>query len=492
MDWMLALLITTQQEQLKLEPSIAKASEAWEVAAADCAKLPPALRIYTRYYWTGYVAPRERHTFSQAMDVLLNHTSRQPILAKARRCSEMVWAVNTLEYGPKHHDVWEKLRDQENYFHLTEVTHEKKKVNYTDGTSGTKEVAVKNKALAPWIPTEAAAYLVKETKSKIPIVRADWLFWQMAADQRRTPGYHDFLGFNNEKEFEELIGFDRKLAKQFGRSIRAVAQGNVVSVPGIRRVDGDPAAGGPYFRTKDSAIPIDKKNPVTFLTDDFEYEASETIGVLPNGMFAYGLFNAKGERQDVAPPDIASDSATLSSDRQVQSAISCLRCHLANSGFNPIQCFIRGGKGVQSPDPIKQLELKQLYGQDLEPYLDGGRRQYARAITSVTSEQKRTVKDGKEVVETVAWNPKDAAEFIGQAYYRFDREVDLETAAREYELQPDELVKRLRYHARGPYVTTPMAAFITEPPRTLSRRIFEEHYGATRALVAQPIPQGKN
>ncbi len=66
----------------------------------------------------------------------------------------------------------------------------------------------------------------------------------------------------------------------------------------------------------------------------FQSDASEVIYTLPNGMQAYALFNAAGQRQNAAPADVVRDvESPLSAI--INDANSCSRCHAA--GLIPMQ-----------------------------------------------------------------------------------------------------------------------------------------------------------
>jgi hypothetical protein len=58
----------------------------------------------------------------------------------------------------------------------------------------------------------------------------------------------------------------------------------------------------------------------------FQFDAGEVIYSLPNGLQGYALFDAKGDRQDLAPINIVRDTDSPVSS-EIRNANSCQRCH---------------------------------------------------------------------------------------------------------------------------------------------------------------------
>jgi hypothetical protein len=78
--------------------------------------------------------------------------------------------------------------------------------------------------------------------------------------------------------------------------------------------------------------------PETRGRDLFQFDASEMIYTLPNGLQGYALFNAAGVRQDAAPLNVVFDTDTPFNN-EIRNGISCSRCHAA--GLIPAQDQIR-------------------------------------------------------------------------------------------------------------------------------------------------------
>jgi hypothetical protein len=72
---------------------------------------------------------------------------------------------------------------------------------------------------------------------------------------------------------------------------------------------------------------------------NFEFDASETIVQLPNGMQGYALWDAKGNRLDAADPGIVIDTQTPIGNKQITAGNTCSRCH--NQGTIPMADTVR-------------------------------------------------------------------------------------------------------------------------------------------------------
>lgn len=304
-------------------------------------------------------------------------------------------------------------------------------------------------ALAPWLPTAEAAELVNLTQSSSPVVRGDWFLWQTSLQVDRVPGYYDFIGVKNKKDFDSLVGFDAKLAKSAKRVelLEAVAHSIVTLQP--RRIGAFPSLSGWYWQTFDSRLAVDENNPLRILNGDHKFDAQEVFGHGPNGLMIWGLFDAKGDRQDAAPDFIASDATAPGTDRRVHVNLSCVRCHGQNSGINPVDGWARnlftGDLRLQSPDYEKLKELRQKYLRDLESPIEDSRRIYARAIAQATG--------GMKAMEL--------SSAYGQAFANYDTPVSLERAARDAGLTPEDFQNRIKtYLLKTGSVDTVVAGFL--------------------------------
>ncbi len=108
----------------------------------------------------------------------------------------------------------------------------------------------------------------------------------------------------------------------------------------------------------------------------FVHAGGELIWALPNGLHAYMLVNAKGERIDEGPAEVVRDKSEFGGKGPIiVNGLSCMACHRHGMIELP-RDVIRDGAGFQGAvrDKIKRLypeqkTMKRLVDQDEEDYL---------------------------------------------------------------------------------------------------------------------------
>ena len=158
---------------------------------------------------------------------------------------------------------------------------------------------------------------------EVPFVHVDWFL----AVASLPPLYHDILSLpETEAELERELGIDvaGNLRQAPGlRVMRAGTNDSRVSRHN-RVVERHSFRNGAYWKSHDFASSVGPKNilenPLTF-----DRDGGEVIFNLPNGLQAYYVSNALGNRIDVAPTDIVSNPAA--SDPAVRNGLSCIGCH---------------------------------------------------------------------------------------------------------------------------------------------------------------------
>ena len=163
--------------------SAAGPAEAITSAAKDLASQPEESRHAIRYLTDHAVPEKQRGNFERVLRFHLNSLSREAELVNPVIVAPDVYRIHLDEYGidPA---TWEKLRFSEPYF----TVRVEKKVNGKIRTV---------RATAPHLPAGDMAYLIRETGSAVPIVRADWFWSQTVVQEQRRAGYYDFLGLKN-------------------------------------------------------------------------------------------------------------------------------------------------------------------------------------------------------------------------------------------------------------------------------------------------------
>lgn len=175
----------------------------------------------------------------------------------------------------------------------------------------------------------AARQATDETQSGFPYVRADWFVFAAS----RPPLYHDVLALpTTDADLEKLLKVDVAEDIRTERVARAGFNGSGVS-RNNRLIERHDSPYGAYWKSYDFKQPGDNSRKDLFANplgpgdrqDNFQQDGGEIIFNLPNGLQAYMLVNAKGERIDKGPTEIVSDPKQL--DRAVVNGVSCMSCH---------------------------------------------------------------------------------------------------------------------------------------------------------------------
>ncbi len=165
--------------------------------------------------------------------------------------------------------------------------------------------------------------LRQEMECEVPYVYVDWFL----AAASLPPLYHDIL---------DLPETDRELERQLEINVAR----NIQTAPGVRVwragfnesgvsvnnrvVERHSSRYGAYWKSYDFAGSVGVQNVKTHPLS-FQQDGGEVVFNLPNGLQAYYISDASGNRIDVAPTDIVSNPAA--SDPAVRNGLSCIGCH---------------------------------------------------------------------------------------------------------------------------------------------------------------------
>jgi serine/threonine-protein kinase len=179
---------------------------------------------------------------------------------------------------------------------------------------------------------QIAQDIAEMVEVKLPYVRADWLI----VNGGQPPLYHTLLGLPDSVEkLERTLEIDiennflNDRVKRAGFSKSGISSQNRMVERHLGKVI--------YWRSYDFRQGDEKSNIFRFplgpvfaknphADQAFVHAGSEIVFSLPNGMPAYFLANAKGERIDHAPIEIVSDRQKPDAP-QVVNGLSCMRCH---------------------------------------------------------------------------------------------------------------------------------------------------------------------
>ena len=218
--------------------------------------------------------------------------------------------------------------------------------------------------------------LCQETNCELPFVRADWFI----ATASLPPLYHEILDLpKTDKELETRLEVDvaENLKNAPGvRVWRAGFNESGVSVNN-RIVERHKSRYGAYWKSYDFAGNIGTQNIFTHPLN-FTHDGGEIIFNLPNGLQAYYLSTATGERLDEAPINIVSDAG--SRDPVVRNGLSCMGCH--TEGMKTFEDQVRSVI-EQSQNPLyDKAQALRLYAEksEMESLVREDIARYRRAI----------------------------------------------------------------------------------------------------------------
>ena len=197
------------------------------------------------------------------------------------------------------------------------------------------------------------AKLREEMGCDEPFVHVDWFL----ATASLPPLYHDILDLpETDRELERELGVDvaRNIATAPGvRVWRAGFNDSGVS-NNNRVVERHTSRYGAYWKSYDFAGSSGAQNIFTHPLS-FRHDGGEVIFNLPNGLQAYYVSDASGNRIDEAPTDIVSNPAA--SDPVVRNGLSCIGCH--TEGMKTFEDEVRTvvEKGADTATKVQALRL---------------------------------------------------------------------------------------------------------------------------------------
>lgn len=265
------------------------------------------------------------------------------------------------------------------------------------------------------------------TGSPIPYLRADWF----VAEASVAPLYHDILDLpRTVQDLEKQLGVDaaRDLAEEknvarAGIRSSGVSQNN-------RILERHVSPHGAYWKSFDFRSNLNDQN---IFRDPLRFNAAgnEIIFNLPNGLQAYFLADARGNRLSNAPINIVADRNNPD-DPVIRNGRSCMSCHFA--GMQSFRDDVRPVVGGLSTDQFDRQTVLVLYPpqETLNGLIDKDRRRFQDAV-------ERT--GGRLPVSALA-EPINA---LSRKYYA---EMSVAEAASEAGLETPEFLIRLTSSSR--------------------------------------------
>ena len=202
---------------------------------------------------------------------------------------------------------------------------------------------------------EKLTHLRQEMSCEVPFVHVDWFI----ATASLPPLYHDILDFpetNRELEARLEVNVVDNIRNAPGRRVwRAGFNDSGVS-SNNRVVERHLSRYGAYWKSYDFAGSIGTQNIFTHPLS-FTHDGGEIIFNLPNGLQAYYLADAGGNRLNAAPTEIVQNPAT--SDSTVRNGLSCIGCH--TEGMKTFEDQVRGVAEQSEDPPFDKDRVLRLY-----------------------------------------------------------------------------------------------------------------------------------
>ena len=263
--------------------------------------------------------------------------------------------------------------------------------------------------------------LCEETDCQLPFVRADWFI----ATASLPPLYHEILDLpETDKELEirlEVNVVENVKNAPGVRVWRAGFNESGVSVNN-RIVERHKSRYGAYWKSYDFAGNVGTQNVFTHPLD-FTHDGGEIIFNLPNGLQAYYLSTATGERLDEAPINIVSDAG--SRDPVVRNGLSCMGCH--TEGMKTFEDQVRSVIEQSQNPPYDKAQALRLYAErsEMDTLIREDTERYKNAIEAAGG-----VFGGSEPIQMLV--------------KQFEGPLDAVHAAAEVGLETDDFLKEVR------------------------------------------------
>ena len=269
------------------------------------------------------------------------------------------------------------------------------------------------------------ANLRQQLDCEVPFVDVDWFL----ATASLPPLYHDILDLpltDRALETRLEVNVVENIRNAAGRRVwRAGFNESGVSNHN-RVVERHLSRYGAYWKSYDFAGSVETQNVFRHPLS-FEHDGGEIIFNLPNGLQAYYLADAGGNRLDAAPINIVSNPAA--SDPTVRNGLSCIGCH--TKGMKTFEDQVRASIQQKANPPFNKARALRLYVEKttMDALVDEDTDRYRQAL-----EKTGGVFGGIEPIQ--------------RFYEVFQGPVNTAHAAAAVGLPPQVLVRKIRGNTR--------------------------------------------
>ena len=308
--------------------------------------------------------------------------------------------------------------------------------------------------------------LAEITHTEMPYIRADWFGFFGS----RPPLYdyildlpHNFPDLQRKLNLDTIADIKGFLVARAGFKISGVSRSN-------RLIERHVISTGAFWTSYDFAetrgvqnlmeFPLGPKGAFdSYGGQDYTFHEAggESIFNLPNGMQAYYLNDSTGKYLEKGPTNIVQDPARK--DLAVTNGISCMGCH--DEGIKNAKDDVRDhiAKNRIFPSEVREI-VKSLYPEkdDMDKMINKDRDRFQNAMK------------GAGLKSNLKLNGND--EMVNALSNRYERDLDLKTAAAEFGVSGDELKDYLRSSGR---IGSSLASQLAQG--TVQRDEFEDNYG---------------
>ena len=218
--------------------------------------------------------------------------------------------------------------------------------------------------------------LRQEMNCEVPFVHIDWFL----ANASLPPLYHDILDLpltDRDLEARLEVNVVENIRNAASKRVWRAGFNNSGVSNNNRVVERHISRYGAYWKSYDFAGSVGNQNIFTHPLS-FAHDGGEIVFNLPNGLQAYYLADAGGNRLDEAPIDIVSDPAA--SDPTVRNGLSCIGCH--TKGMKTFEDEVRAVIEQNENPPFDKAQALRLYVEnvDMEALVDEDTDRYRQAL----------------------------------------------------------------------------------------------------------------
>ena len=268
---------------------------------------------------------------------------------------------------------------------------------------------------------EKLTNLREEMDCEVPFVDVDWFI----ATASLPPLYHDILGLpQTDRDLETRLEVNvvENIRNAAGRRVwRAGFNDSGVS-NNNRVVERHTSRYGAYWKSYDFAGSVGTQNILTHPLS-FTHDGGEIIFNLPNGLQAYFLVDAGGNRLDAAPIRIVRNPAA--SDPTVRNGLSCIGCH--TEGMKTFEDQVRGIVEKNPNPPYDKARALSLYAEKAE-------------IDALVAKDTQRYRQALEAAGDIFGGIEPVQRF----YEAFQRSLDVVHTAAAVGLETDTFLQKIR------------------------------------------------